>query len=109
WMFGAYAPGLEFSPSSSLEFVPLPHVYTTTAALQSGKNWIDKRMPNCKIYLNNAFALDSVWMHPEELQIYQGHEKPLVTTNQIAVALSRPANVLRPLPAMALTPQPVPG
>lgn len=48
-------------------------------------------------------------MHPEELRIYQGHEKPLVMTNQVAVALSRPAAAPRPLPAVVLTPQSIPG
>ncbi|KAJ7324088.1 hypothetical protein JRQ81_017108, partial [Phrynocephalus forsythii] len=110
WMFGAHSPVIGFSPSSNVEFVPLlPHVYTTTAPHHSGKSWIEKRLPNCKIYLNNTFALDSAWIHPEELRIYQGHEKPLVTTNQVAVALSRPATTHRPVPAVVLTPQPIPG
>lgn len=72
-------------------FLPSPHL----------QSW--------QIYLNNAFALDSAWLHPEEVRIYQGHEKPLVMTNQVAVALSRPAAAPRPLPAMVLTPQPIPG
>ncbi|XP_015284519.1 PREDICTED: transcription elongation regulator 1-like protein [Gekko japonicus] len=110
WMFGTHSPAVGFSPSSNLEFVPLfPHVYTTTGPHHSGKSWTEKRLPNCKIYLNNAFALDSAWIHPEEVWIYQGHEKPLVMTNQVAVALSRPAAAPRPLPAMVLTPQPIPG
>ncbi|XP_077206253.1 transcription elongation regulator 1-like protein [Paroedura picta] len=110
WIFGTHSPAIGFSPSSSLEFAPLfPHVYTTTGPPHSGKSWIEKRLPNCKIYLNNAFALDSAWIHPEEVRIYQGHEKPLLMTNQVAVALSRPAAAPRPLPAMVLTPQPIPG
>nr|XP_034994150.1 transcription elongation regulator 1-like protein [Zootoca vivipara] len=110
WMFGAHSPVIGFSPSSSVEFVPLfPQVYTTAAPHHSGKSWVEKRLPNCKIYLNNAFALDSSWIHPEELRIYQGHDKPLVMTNQVAVALSRPATAPRPLPAVVLTPQPIPG
>ncbi|XP_060119701.1 transcription elongation regulator 1-like protein [Heteronotia binoei] len=110
WMFGTHSPAIGFSPSSNLEFVPLfPHVYTTTGPPHSGKSWIEKRLPNCKIFLNNAFALDSAWIHPEEVRIYQGHEKPLVMSNQVAVALSRPAAAPRPLPAMVLTPQPIPG
>ncbi|XP_026566392.1 transcription elongation regulator 1-like protein [Pseudonaja textilis] len=107
WMFGAQSPVIGFSPSSTVEFVPLfPHVYTTTALPHSGKSWVEKRLPNCKIYLNNTFALDSTWIHPKELRIYQGHEKPLATTNQVAVAVSRPATAPRPFPTVVLTPQP---
>ncbi|XP_060624633.2 transcription elongation regulator 1-like protein [Anolis sagrei] len=110
WMFGAHSPVIGFSPSSNVEFVPLfPQVYTTTVPPHSAKRWIEKRLPNCKIYLNNAFALDSAWIHPEELPIFQGHEKPLVMTNQVSVALSRPATAPRPLPAVVLTPQSIPG
>ncbi|KAM6443331.1 transcription elongation regulator 1-like protein isoform 3-T3 [Liasis olivaceus] len=110
WMFGAHSPVIGFSPSSNVEFVPLfPHVYTTTALPHSGKSWIEKRLPNCKIYLNNTFALDSTWIHPKELRVYQGHEKPLATTNQVAVAVSRPATAPRPFPAVVLAPQPNPG
>ncbi|KAL7990510.1 hypothetical protein Chor_013940, partial [Crotalus horridus] len=109
WMFGAHSPVIGFSPSSNVEFVPLfPHVYTTTALPHSGKSWIEKRLPNYKIYLNNTFALDSTWIHPKELRIYQGQEKPLATTNQVAVAVSRPATAPRPFPTVVLTPQPIP-
>uniref|UniRef100_A0A8C6YK78 Transcription elongation regulator 1-like protein n=1 Tax=Naja naja TaxID=35670 RepID=A0A8C6YK78_NAJNA len=110
WMFGPHSPVIGFSPSSTVEFVPLfPHVYTTTALPHSGKSWIEKRLPNCKIYLNNTFALDSTWIHPKELRIYQGHEKPLATTNQVAVAVSRPATAPRPFPTVVLTPQSIPA
>uniref|UniRef100_A0A7M4ESL4 Transcription elongation regulator 1-like protein n=1 Tax=Crocodylus porosus TaxID=8502 RepID=A0A7M4ESL4_CROPO len=110
WMFGSHSPVIGFSPSSSVEFVPIfPHVYTSTVPPHAGKSWIDKRLPNCKIYLNNAFALDSAWIHPEESRIFQGHEKPLLMTNQVAMAISRPATASRPLPTVVLTPQPIPG
>ncbi|KAK9400752.1 transcription elongation regulator 1-like [Crotalus adamanteus] len=84
-------------------------MYTTTALPHSGKSWIEKRLPNYKIYLNNTFALDSTWIHPKELRIYQGQEKPLATTNQVAVAVSRPATAPRPFPTVVLTPQPIPA
>ncbi|XP_070610310.1 transcription elongation regulator 1-like protein [Erythrolamprus reginae] len=110
WIFGPHSPVIGFSPSSNVEFVPLfPHVYTTTALPHSGKRWVEKRLPNCKIYLNNTFALDSTWIHPKELRIYQGHEKPLATTNQVAVAVSRPATAPRPFPTVVLTPQTIPA
>ncbi|NWY55088.1 TCRGL protein, partial [Chionis minor] len=110
WIFGAHSPVIGFSPSSSVEFVPVfPPVYTSTVPPHAGKNWIDKRLPNCKIYLNNAFALDSAWIHPEESRLFQGNEKPLLMTNQVAMAIARPAAASRPLPAVVLAPQLIPG
>ncbi|NWR60513.1 TCRGL protein, partial [Bucorvus abyssinicus] len=110
WIFGAHSPVIGFSPSSSVEFVPVfPPVYTSTVPPHAGKNWIDKRLPNCRIYLNNAFALDSVWIHPEESRLFQGNEKPLLMTNQIAMAIARPAAASRPFPTVVLAPQLIPG
>ncbi|XP_054688701.1 transcription elongation regulator 1-like protein isoform X3 [Grus americana] len=110
WIFGAHSPVIGFSPSSSVEFVPVfPPVYTSTLPPHAGKNWIDKRLPNCKIYLNNAFALDSAWIYPEESRLFQGNEKPLLMTNQVAMAIARPAAASRPLPTVVLAPQLIPG
>ncbi|XP_075360427.1 transcription elongation regulator 1-like protein isoform X3 [Mycteria americana] len=110
WIFGAHSPVIGFSPSSSVEFVPVfPPVYTSTVPPHAGKNWMDKRLPNCKIYLNNAFALDSAWIHPEESRLFQGNEKPLLMTNQVAMAIARPAAASRPLPTVVLAPQLIPG
>ncbi|NXE94799.1 TCRGL protein, partial [Menura novaehollandiae] len=110
WIFGAHSPVIGFSPSSSVEFVPVfPPVYTATVPPHAGKNWIDKRLPNCKIYLNNAFALDSAWIQPEESRLFQGAEKPLLLTNQVAMAVARPAAASRPLPTLVLAPQLIPG
>uniref|UniRef100_A0A8C0BH42 Transcription elongation regulator 1-like protein n=1 Tax=Buteo japonicus TaxID=224669 RepID=A0A8C0BH42_9AVES len=110
WIFGAHSPVIGFSPSSSVEFVPIfPPVYASTVPPHAGKNWIDKRLPNCKIYLNNAFALDSAWIHPEESRLFQGNEKPLLMTNQVAMAIARPAAASRPLPTVVLAPQLMPG
>ncbi|XP_056208793.1 transcription elongation regulator 1-like protein [Falco biarmicus] len=109
WIFGAHSPVIGFSPSN-VEFVPVfPPVYTSTIPPHAGKNWIDKRLPNCKIYLNNAFALDSAWIHPEESRLFQGNEKPLLMTNQVAMAIARPAAASRPLPTVVLAPQLIPG
>ncbi|KFP34161.1 Transcription elongation regulator 1-like, partial [Colius striatus] len=109
WIFGAHSPVVGFSPSSSVEFVPVfPPVYTTVPP-HAGKNWVDKRLPNCKIYLNNAFAVDSAWIHPEESRFFQGNEKPLLMTNQVAMAIARPAAASRPLPTVVLAPQLIPG
>ncbi|XP_071419823.1 transcription elongation regulator 1-like protein isoform X2 [Pithys albifrons albifrons] len=110
WIFGAQSPVIGFSPSSSVEFVPVfPPVFTATVPPPAGKSWIDKRLPSCKIYLNNAFALDSAWIHPEESRLFQGAEKPLLMTNQVALAVARPAAASRPLPTLVLAPQLVPG
>ncbi|NXE11285.1 TCRGL protein, partial [Lophotis ruficrista] len=110
WIFGAHSPVIGLSPSSGVEFVPVfPPVYASTVPPHAGKNWIDKRLPNCKIYLNNAFALDSAWIHPEESRLFPGSEKPLLMTNQVAMAIARPAAASRPLPTVVLAPQLVPG
>ncbi|XP_030344369.1 transcription elongation regulator 1-like protein isoform X2 [Strigops habroptila] len=110
WIFGAHSPVIGFSPSSSVEFVPVfPPVYTSTVPPHAGKNWIDKRLPSCKIYLNNAFALDSAWLHPEDSRLFQGNEKPLLMSNQVAMAIARPAAASRPLPTVVLAPQLIPG
>uniref|UniRef100_A0A8C2SPJ2 Transcription elongation regulator 1-like protein n=1 Tax=Coturnix japonica TaxID=93934 RepID=A0A8C2SPJ2_COTJA len=110
WIFGAHSPVVGFSPSSGVEFVPVfPPVYTSAVPPHAGKSWIDKRLPSCKIYLNNAFALDSVWVHPEESCLFQGNEKPLLMTNQVALAIARPAPASRPLPTVVLAPPLMPG
>lgn len=62
-----------------------------------------------QIYLNNAFALDSAWVQPEESRLFQGAEKPLLLSNQVAMAVARPAAASRPLPTLLLAPQLIPG
>ncbi|KFP03732.1 Transcription elongation regulator 1-like, partial [Calypte anna] len=110
WVFGGHSPVIGFSPSSSVEFVPVfPPVYGSTVPPHAGKSWIDKRLPSCKIYLNNAFALDSAWIHPEESRLFQGNEKPLLLTNQVSTAIAWPAAASRPLPTLVLAPQLIPG
>uniref|UniRef100_A0A8C5U305 Transcription elongation regulator 1 like n=1 Tax=Malurus cyaneus samueli TaxID=2593467 RepID=A0A8C5U305_9PASS len=110
WIFGAHSPVVGFSPSSSVEFVPVfPPVYTATVPPHAAKSWMDKRLPNCKIYLHNAFALDSAWIPAEESCLLQGAEKPLLLSNQVAMAVARPATASRPLPTLVLAPQLLPG
>lgn len=93
-----------------MEFVPVfSPVYTSAVPPHAGKGWIDKRLPSCKIYLNNAFALDSAWIHPEESCLFQGNEKALLMTNQVAMAIARPAPASRPLPTVVLAPPLMPG
>ncbi|XP_043841864.1 transcription elongation regulator 1-like protein [Dromiciops gliroides] len=109
WIFGAQSPVIGFSPSSNVDLIPIfPHVYTSALPPPVGKSWLDKRIPNYKIYLNNTFALDSTWIHPEESRLFHGHEKPHLMTNQVAMAVSRPAPASRHLPTVVLAPQPIP-
>ncbi|XP_047280923.1 transcription elongation regulator 1-like protein isoform X2 [Homo sapiens] len=110
WLFGGHSPSLGLPPSSTVELVPVfPHLCPSALATPIGKSWIDKRIPNCKIFFNNSFALDSTWIHPEESRFFHGHEKPRLLANQVAVSLSRPAPASRPLPTVVLAPQPIPG
>ncbi|XP_055101308.2 transcription elongation regulator 1-like protein isoform X2 [Symphalangus syndactylus] len=109
WLFGGHSPSLGLPPSSTVELVPIfPHLCPSALAAPIGKSWIDKRIPNCKIFLNNSFALDSTWIHPEESRFFLGHEKPRLLANQVAVSLSRPSPASRPLPTVVLAPQPIP-
>ncbi|KAM5272396.1 transcription elongation regulator 1-like protein [Ctenodactylus gundi] len=110
WLFGGPSPSVGLAPSSSVELVPIfPPICCSALPPPVGKSWIDKRVPNCKIFFNNSFALDSTWIHPEETRLFSGHEKPPVLANQLALSLSRPAPASRLRPAVVLAPQPVPG
>ncbi|XP_068111512.1 transcription elongation regulator 1-like protein [Hyperolius riggenbachi] len=104
---GGHPSAFGFSPSSSIEIVPLfPHVYTTTIPPHARKCWVEKKAPNYKILLNNSFALDSSWIHPaEELILFQGLEKPSLRASQVTMAISRPSTASRPLRTVILTPQ----
>ncbi|KAG8435510.1 hypothetical protein GDO86_013443 [Hymenochirus boettgeri] len=108
---GAHSPGFGYSPTSRIELIPvLPHVYTTTISPHAGKCWVEKKRPNCKIFLNNSFTLESTWMHqPEELILFQGLEKPNRRAYQVTMSASRPAPVSRPLHTVILTPQQLTG
>ncbi|XP_059106400.1 transcription elongation regulator 1-like protein [Peromyscus eremicus] len=110
WLFGGHSPTIGLSPSSAVELVPLfPHVCPSALPPPVGKSWIDKRMPNYKIFLNNSFALDSTWIYPEESGLFHSHEKPHFLANQVTPSLSRPAPASRPLPTVVLAAQPIPG
>ncbi|XP_039691916.1 transcription elongation regulator 1-like protein [Pteropus medius] len=110
WLFGGHSPPLGLSPSAPVEWVPIfPHVCPAALSPPAGKSWIDKRMPNCKIFLNNSFALDSTWIYPEESTLFHGYEKPHLLANQVAVAVSRPAPASGPLPTVVPALQPIAG
>ncbi|XP_075468322.1 transcription elongation regulator 1-like protein isoform X1 [Ascaphus truei] len=107
---GTHSAPLGFSPSSSVELIPLfPDVYTANVPPHTGKCWIEKRTPNCKIYLNNSFALDSSWIDPEELILFQGLEKPHRRKSRVTMAISKPASFSRPRHTVILTPQRMAG
>ncbi|CAH2322878.1 transcription elongation regulator 1 [Pelobates cultripes] len=107
----AHSPAFGFTPSSSVELIPLfPHVYTSTVPHHAGKCWVEKKIPNCKIFLNNSFALDSSWMHPpEEVFLFKGFEKPNCRASQVTMAISRPTTASRRLHTVILTPQRMTG
>ncbi|KAG8517508.1 LOW QUALITY PROTEIN: Transcription elongation regulator 1-like protein, partial [Galemys pyrenaicus] len=111
WLLGGHSPPIGLSPSCTVELVPIfPHVCPAALPRPVGKGWIDKRTPDCKLFLNNSFALDSTWIYPEDSRWLHGHDRPRLLTSQVAVALCRPAPASRPLPAVAaVAPQPVPG
>ncbi|XP_077880210.1 transcription elongation regulator 1-like protein isoform X2 [Ictidomys tridecemlineatus] len=108
WLIGGHSPPTGLSPSSTVELVPIfPHVCPSALPARVGRSWIDKRMPNCKIFVNNSFALDSTWIHPGDSGLLHLLEKPPVL-DQVALTLSRPIAASRPRPAVVLGPQPMP-
>ncbi|XP_053306334.1 transcription elongation regulator 1-like protein [Spea bombifrons] len=107
---GAHSPAFGFTPSSNVELIPLfPNVYTSTIP-PAGKCWVGKKIPNCKIFLNNSFALESSWNHPtEEIVLFQGPDKLNCRTGQVTTAISRPSTASRCLHTVILTPQRMTG
>ncbi|XP_023676008.2 transcription elongation regulator 1-like protein isoform X1 [Paramormyrops kingsleyae] len=80
-----------FQPSTNMDLVPVfPRVYRSVLPPHVGKGWVEKRIPDYKIYLNNALALDSTWISPEEIRLLQRLEKPVLMTNPMAMSISRP-------------------
>ncbi|XP_053778919.1 transcription elongation regulator 1-like protein [Desmodus rotundus] len=110
WLFGGPSPPAGPPPSSTVELVPVfPQVCPSALPPPVGKSWLHKRIPNCKIFVDNSFALDSAWLYPEDSRVFRGYEKPPFLAGPVALSLSRPAPARRPLPTMVLAPQPVPG
>ncbi|XP_045069448.1 transcription elongation regulator 1-like protein, partial [Coregonus clupeaformis] len=98
---------LGFQPSTNLELVPvLPHVYRSVLPPYHGRGWVEKRAPDYKAYLNNTLALETTWLTPEEIGIFQQQEKPLLMTNQMAMSVSRPAAASRSLHSLLMSPRP---
>uniref|UniRef100_A0A671T1I8 Transcription elongation regulator 1 like n=1 Tax=Sinocyclocheilus anshuiensis TaxID=1608454 RepID=A0A671T1I8_9TELE len=101
---------LGFQPSASVDLLPVfPHVYRTVLPPHYGKRWVEKRVPDYKFYLNNTLALETTWISPEEMGIFQHQEKPLLRTNQTALNICRPAAASRNIHTLLLTPRRVSG
>ncbi|XP_051958156.1 transcription elongation regulator 1-like protein [Xyrauchen texanus] len=99
-----------FQPSASVDLLPVfPHVYRRVLPPHYGKRWVEKRVPDYKLYLNNALALESTWISPEEMGIFQRQEKPLLRTNQTALSICRPAAASRNIHTLLLTPRRISG
>ncbi|XP_077056346.1 transcription elongation regulator 1-like protein [Siphateles boraxobius] len=102
---------LGYQPSASVDLLPVfPHVYRTVLPPHYGKGWVEKRVPDYKFYLNNnTLALETTWISPEEVGIFQRQEKPLLRTNQTALSICRPAAASRNIHTLLLTPRRVSG
>ncbi|XP_045710564.1 transcription elongation regulator 1-like protein [Phyllostomus hastatus] len=110
WLFGGPALSVGLSPASAAELVPLfPHACLAALPPAVGKSWPHKRMPSCKVLVDNALALDSAWVCPEDSRVFHVYEKPPFLASPVALPLSGPAPARRPLPAVVLAPQPLPG
>ncbi|XP_031416821.1 transcription elongation regulator 1-like protein [Clupea harengus] len=99
-----------FQPSRSVELVPIfPRVYRSVLPPHFRKGWVEKRVPEYKVYLNNTLALETTWLGPEEIGIFQRQEKPLLVTNQMAMSRSRPASASRNFHTLLLSPRRISG
>ncbi|XP_051778946.1 transcription elongation regulator 1-like protein isoform X2 [Erpetoichthys calabaricus] len=110
WEMASRPPVVGFQPSANMDLVPFyPQIYTSVLPPHFGKGWIEKRSPEYKVYLNNALTVDSTWITPEELRIFQRHEKPILMTNQVARSICRPATASRNFHTLLVTPHPLSG
>lgn len=62
-----------------------------------------------QFYLNNTLALETSWISPEEMGIFQRQEKPVLRTNQTALSICRPAAASRNIHTLLLTPRRISG
>ncbi|XP_033880681.2 transcription elongation regulator 1-like protein isoform X2 [Acipenser ruthenus] len=110
WELTSRPPVVGFQRSANMDLLPIfPQVYTSVLPPYFGKGWIEKRIPEYKVYLNNSLAMDTTWIHPEEVRLFQRHEKPLLITNQVAMSRSRPATASTNLHTLLVTPQSLSG
>ncbi|XP_041125174.1 transcription elongation regulator 1-like protein isoform X1 [Polyodon spathula] len=110
WEMTSGPPVVGFQHSTNMDLLPIfPQVYTSVLPPCFRKRWIEKRIPEYKVYLNNSLAMDTTWIHPEEVRLFQRHEKPLLITNQVAMSRSRPATASANLHTILVTPQSLSG
>ncbi|KAI7796563.1 putative transcription elongation regulator 1-like protein [Triplophysa rosa] len=101
---------LGFQPSAGVDLLPVfPQVYRTVLPPHYGKRWVEKRVPDYKFYLNNTLALETSWISPDEMGIFQRLEKPVLRTNQTALSICRPAAASRNIHTLLLTPRRISG
>ncbi|XP_072335267.1 transcription elongation regulator 1-like protein isoform X3 [Scyliorhinus torazame] len=97
-----------FPPPVGVDLIPIfPQMYTSSWRPAS-KGWGDKRKPDCKVYFNNAIAVESTWGKSEEVKFFQGHKRPILKANQVAVALStmtKPTSSTGSKPLIVVAPQ----
>ncbi|XP_033886682.3 transcription elongation regulator 1-like protein [Acipenser ruthenus] len=110
WELTSQPPVVRFQHSTNMDLLPIfPQVYTSVQPPRFQKGWIEKRIPEYKVYLNNSLAMDTTWIHPEDVRLFQRHEKPLLITNQVAMSRSRPATASTNLHTLLVTPQSLSG
>ncbi|XP_062859999.1 transcription elongation regulator 1-like protein [Trichomycterus rosablanca] len=108
WELPSRPAMLGFQPSAGVDLVPMfPVVYRTILPPHYRKAWLEKRVPDYKVYLNNT--LKTTWIGPEEIGIFQRQEKPVLMTNQVAMSISRPAAASRNFHTLLLTPRRISG
>ncbi|XP_038629029.1 transcription elongation regulator 1-like protein isoform X2 [Scyliorhinus canicula] len=69
-------------------------------------------LPNMQVYFNNAIAVESTWGKSEEVKFFQGHKRPVLKANQVAVALStmtKPTSSAGSKPLIVVAPQSITG
>ncbi|XP_036402004.1 transcription elongation regulator 1-like protein [Megalops cyprinoides] len=110
WELPSQVSDRTLQPSGGLDLVPVfPHAFSSLLPAPFRKAWVEKRIPDYQIYLNNTLALDSAWIGPEEMGIFQWHGKPLLMTNQVAVNILRPTAACRNMHALCASPQRIAG
>ncbi|XP_026869063.2 transcription elongation regulator 1-like protein isoform X2 [Electrophorus electricus] len=110
WKLPSRSPMLGFQPPAGVDLVPVfPPVYRAILPPHYRKAWLEKRVPDYKVYLNNTLALETTWIGPEEMGIFQRQEKPRLMTNQAAMSISRPVAASRNFHTLLLTPRRISG
>ncbi|XP_059803646.1 transcription elongation regulator 1-like protein isoform X1 [Hypanus sabinus] len=108
WEQIIHPPVVGFPPPIGMDFIPIvPHMHASSRR-SSNKGWMDKKTPDCKVYFNNAIAVESTWGKSEDMNFFHGYKKPIIKANQVAVALSavtKPTSSTGSRPYLVVTPQ----